>query len=41
GGVNVIKVNKEEFAAAMGPVYDKFVTDPKMKDLLERVKAVK
>lgn len=41
GGANVIKVNKEEFAAAMGPVYDKFVTDPKMKDLLERVKAVK
>lgn len=38
---NVIKVNKEEFAAAMGPVYDQFVSDPKLKDLLERVKAVK
>jgi len=40
-GANVIKVNKEEFAAAMGPVYDQFVSDPKLKDLLERVKAVK
>ena len=34
-------VRPDEIAAAMGPVYDKFVTDPKMKDLLERVKAVK
>jgi tripartite ATP-independent transporter DctP family solute receptor len=41
GGVNVIKVDKAEFSAAMKPVYDKFVTDPKLKDLLERVQAVK
>ena len=40
-GVNVIKVDKAEFSAAMKPVYDRFVTDPKMKDLLERVQAVK
>ncbi|WP_137129239.1 TRAP transporter substrate-binding protein [Rhizobium sp. FY34] len=40
-GVNVIKVDKAEFSAAMKPVYDKFVTDPKLKDLLERVQAVK
>ncbi|MEC9464006.1 MAG: TRAP transporter substrate-binding protein, partial [Pseudomonadota bacterium] len=40
-GVNVITPNKEEFAAAMQPVYDKFVTDPKMKELVERVRAVK
>jgi tripartite ATP-independent transporter DctP family solute receptor len=41
GGVNVIKVDKAEFSAAMKPVYDKFVTDPKLKELLERVQAVK
>ncbi|MDX3924361.1 MAG: TRAP transporter substrate-binding protein [Shinella sp.] len=40
-GVNVVEVDKEEFSAAMKPVYDRFVTDPKMKDLLERVQAVK
>jgi tripartite ATP-independent transporter DctP family solute receptor len=39
-GNNIITVDKKEFADAMKPVYDKFVTDPKMKDLLERVKAV-
>ncbi|WP_105384008.1 TRAP transporter substrate-binding protein [Neorhizobium alkalisoli] len=41
GGSNVIEVNKEEFAAAMKPVYDKFVTDPKQKALLEQIQAVK
>ncbi|KGE00922.1 TRAP transporter substrate-binding protein [Rhizobium sp. YS-1r] len=41
GGANVIKVNKDEFAAAMKPVYDRFVTDPKMKDLLQRIQDVK
>lgn len=40
-GVQVIKVNKEEFANAMKPVYDKFVTDPKMKDLVAKIQAVK
>ncbi|MGF9695017.1 TRAP transporter substrate-binding protein [Rhizobium sp. 0TCS1.26] len=40
GGVNVIKVDKAEFSAAMKPVYDKFVTDAKLKDLLERIQAV-
>ncbi|MET0359125.1 MAG: TRAP transporter substrate-binding protein [Pararhizobium sp.] len=39
-GNNIIKVDKKPFADAMGPVYDRFVTDPAMKDLLERVKAV-
>jgi len=39
-GNNIIKVNKEEFSAAMKPVYDRFVTDPKMKALLEQVQAV-
>ena len=40
GGANVIKVNKDEFSAVMKPVYDKFVTDPKMKDLVTRIQAV-
>ncbi|RWX78545.1 TRAP transporter substrate-binding protein [Neorhizobium lilium] len=40
-GVNVISVNKEEFSAAMKPVYDKFVTDAKQKALLEQIQAVK
>ncbi|MDQ0322603.1 tripartite ATP-independent transporter DctP family solute receptor [Pararhizobium capsulatum DSM 1112] len=40
-GVNVITVDKAEFSDAMKPVYDKFITDPKMKDLLERIRATK
>ncbi|MFN3506439.1 MAG: TRAP transporter substrate-binding protein [Allorhizobium sp.] len=40
-GANIITVDKAEFSAAMQPVYDKFITDPKMKDLVERVRAVK
>ncbi|GGA79413.1 C4-dicarboxylate ABC transporter [Brucella endophytica] len=39
-GVNVIKVDKAPFIQAMNPVYDKFVTDPKLKDLVERIRAV-
>jgi tripartite ATP-independent transporter DctP family solute receptor len=41
GGANVIKVDKEEFSAAMKPVYDKFVKDAKQKALLEQIQAVK
>lgn len=40
-GVNVITVDKEPFIAAMKPVYDSFVSDPKMKDLVARIQAVK
>ncbi|SMF72248.1 tripartite ATP-independent transporter solute receptor, DctP family [Xaviernesmea oryzae] len=40
GGVNVVTVNKDEFAAAMKPVYDRFVTDAKLKDLLKRIQDV-
>lgn len=40
-GVNVITVDKEPFIAAMKPVYDSFVGDPKMKDLVARIQAVK
>jgi tripartite ATP-independent transporter DctP family solute receptor len=39
-GVNVIKVDKAEFSAAMKPVYDRFVTDAKMKELLKQVQDV-
>ncbi|MNT17310.1 2,3-diketo-L-gulonate-binding periplasmic protein YiaO precursor [compost metagenome] len=39
-GANVITVDKAEFSAAMTPVYDRFVTDPQMKDLLERIRAI-
>ncbi len=41
GGVKVIKVDKQEFAAAMTPVYARFVTDQKMKDTLKRIQDVK
>ncbi|MCO5734489.1 TRAP transporter substrate-binding protein [Rhizobium sp. SSA_523] len=40
-GVKVVQVNKEEFSNAMKPVYDRFVTDPKMQDLVARIQAVK
>ncbi|MBB1250972.1 TRAP transporter substrate-binding protein [Rhizobium sp. G21] len=39
-GNTIIEVDKQEFRDAMKPVYDRFVTDPKMKDLLDRVAAV-
>ncbi|WEZ82695.1 TRAP transporter substrate-binding protein [Rhizobium sp. 32-5/1] len=39
-GNTIIKVDKTAFSAAMKPVYDRFVTDPKMKALLEQVQAV-
>ncbi|MCJ8142527.1 TRAP transporter substrate-binding protein [Ancylobacter sp. A5.8] len=39
-GVNVITVDKQPFIDAMKPVYDSFVTDPAMKDLVARIQAV-
>ena len=39
-GVNIITVDKAPFIEAMKPVYDTFVTDPKMKDLVARIQAV-
>jgi tripartite ATP-independent transporter DctP family solute receptor len=39
GGAQVVEVDKKSFADAMQPVYDKFITDPKLKDLVQRVKA--
>ncbi|OWJ64555.1 TRAP transporter substrate-binding protein [Inquilinus limosus] len=40
GGGEIITVDKAPFIAAMGPVYDKFVTSPEMKSLVERIRAV-
>lgn len=40
-GSVVTSVDKAEFIAAMKPVYDKYVTDAKMKQLVERIVAVK
>ncbi|MDR6955716.1 tripartite ATP-independent transporter DctP family solute receptor [Ancylobacter sp. 3268] len=39
-GVKVLTVDKTPFIEAMKPVYDSFVTDPKMKDLVTRIQAV-
>jgi tripartite ATP-independent transporter DctP family solute receptor len=36
-GSQVITVDKKPFQDAMKPVYDKFITDPKLKDLIRRV----
>lgn len=40
-GAQITKVDKQPFIDAMKPVYDKFVTDAKLKDLLARIQAVK
>lgn len=37
GGAQVVDVDKAAFQAAMKPVYDKFITDPHMKDLIRRI----
>jgi TRAP-type C4-dicarboxylate transport system substrate-binding protein len=41
GGATIVEVDKAAFQAAMKPVYDKFLTDPKLKDMVKRVQAVK
>ncbi|PKQ05419.1 MAG: C4-dicarboxylate ABC transporter [Alphaproteobacteria bacterium HGW-Alphaproteobacteria-10] len=40
GGAQINAVDKAPFIAAMGPVYDQFVTDDKLKSLLARIQAV-
>jgi len=37
GGAQIIEVDKTAFQAAMKPVYDKFITDPKLKDMIKRI----
>jgi TRAP-type C4-dicarboxylate transport system substrate-binding protein len=39
-GAQVNSVEKQAFIDAMKPVYDKFVTNPKLKDLVARIQAV-
>ncbi len=40
-GAQEIQVDKKSFQDAMKPVYDKFITDPKLKDMLVKVQATK
>jgi len=37
GGAEIIEIDKAAFQAAMKPVYDKFIPDAKLKDLVKRV----
>jgi tripartite ATP-independent transporter DctP family solute receptor len=39
GGAQIIEVDKKSFQDAMKPVYEKFITDPKLKDMIGRVQA--
>ena len=41
GGAEVLDVDKASFQAAMKPVYDKFIKDPKLQDMVKRISAVK
>ena len=40
GGAQIIEVDKASFQAAMKPVYDKFLKDPKLQDMVKRIQAV-
>ena len=40
-GSQIITVQKKPFQDAMKPVYDKFITDPSLKDMIRRIQAVK
>jgi len=37
GGAQIVDVDKASFQAAMPPVYAKFITDPKLQDLIKRI----
>jgi tripartite ATP-independent transporter DctP family solute receptor len=39
GGAQVVEVDKKSFSDAMKPVYDKFITDPKLKEMVVKVQA--
>jgi len=41
GGAQINEVDKPAFQAAMKPVYDKFITDPKLKDMIKRIQDTK
>ena len=40
-GAQIVEVDKKSFSDAMKPVYDKFITDPKLKDMVKRVQDTK
>ena len=40
GGAQVVEVDKAAFKAAMKPVYDKFLKDAKLQDMVKRIEAV-
>ena len=40
GGADIVEVDKAPFKAAMKPVYDKFLKDPKLQDMVKRIDAV-
>jgi tripartite ATP-independent transporter DctP family solute receptor len=40
GGAKINDVDKQAFIDLMQPVYDKFLTDPELKDLADRIRAV-
>ncbi len=41
GGAQIVEVDKASFQAAMKPVYDKFLKDPKLQDMVRRINDVK
>ena len=41
GGAEIIQVDKASFQNAMKPVYDKFITDAKLKGLVKRIQDTK
>src|SRR5258705_2665513 len=40
GGSQIVAVEKKPFQDAMKPGYDKFITDPALKDMIKRIQAV-
>jgi tripartite ATP-independent transporter DctP family solute receptor len=41
GGAEIVEIDKAAFQAAMKPVYDKFLKDPKLQDMVKRINAVR
>lgn len=41
GGAEIVEVDKASFQSAMKPVYDKFLTDPKLQAMVKRINEVK
>ena len=41
GGATVSEVDKGAFQSAMKPVYDKFITDPKLKAMVKQIQDTK